>query len=61
MEYNVSIAIDGRINIKVNADNPNEAKENALQAFGSANIGDVECIGFHAVNAEDSNGNLTDY
>lgn len=60
--YDVSIAIDGRMNIRVtDVFTLEEAKEQALIKFGEADIGDVECVDFHAVNATDENGNLTDY
>ena len=61
--YDVSIAINGRIDIHVNnAEDVNDAKEKAITKFrNEANIGDIECIDVHAVNATDANGNLTDY
>lgn len=59
--YYVSIAIDGRITIPVFANDPYEAKHKAKNAFMDTNIGDVECISHKAVNAEDIDGNITDY
>ncbi len=61
MKYVVSLAIDGRIDILVNADDPETAKNKALGKFMDIDIGDVECIDFHAVNATDENDNMTDF
>ena len=60
-KYNVSIAVDGRVNVAVNAASFEEAKEKALADFCDVNIGDVECIGFSAVNAETENEEFHDY
>lgn len=60
--YDVSIAVDGRIYIHIpHAKDANEAKRLALNEFAHANIGEIECIDFHAVNATDKNDNLTDF
>lgn len=62
MKYIVSIAIDGRVDVEVsNASSPEDAKEQALQKFLDINLGAVECVDFHAVNATDENDELTDF
>lgn len=61
MKYTVSIAIDGRIDINVEADNVEDAKNKAYAAFMDADVGEIEIIGSNAVNATDENNNLTDY
>lgn len=60
-KYNVSIAVDGRIDIPVWSDSFESAKEKALEEFASANIGDLECVDFHAVNAESDTGEFIDF
>ena len=61
MRYVVSLAMDGRIDIVVDADDPETAKNKALDKFISVDIGEVECIDYHAVNATDENDNITDF
>lgn len=61
MMYNVSLAIDGRIDVQVRANSFEEAKKKADTAFGSADITTMECIGWHAVNAEREDGEFRDY
>lgn len=61
MVYSVSIAVDGRLDIQVEADNPNEAREKALSAFAVADLSRMEIVGRDAVNCEDEDGNLTDF
>lgn len=61
MRYAVSLAIDGRIDIVVDADDPETAKNKALDKFISIDIGEVECVNVYAVNATDENGDITDF
>lgn len=61
MKYYVSIAVDGRVGVVVDAVDPAEAKYLAYDAFLDTNIGEVEVVDYKAVNAEDEQGNLTDY
>ena len=61
MKYYVSIAVDGRVCIEVEADNFNEARDKANDTLCEINLGQLECIEWHAVNAEDENGKFVDY
>lgn len=61
MKYYVSIAVDGRVSVVVDAVDPAEAKYLAYDAFLDTNLGEVDVVGYKAVNAEDEQGNLTDY
>lgn len=60
-EYTVSIAVDGRIDIKVKASSFEEAKGKANIAFADANLGKLECISWTAINAEREDGEFRDY
>lgn len=56
----VSLAVDGRVDIEVNAHSPLQAKNAAMEAFSEANVGDVECLGVIAVSATNlANGQTT--
>ena len=61
--YIVSIAVDSRIDVPVSAKTPEEAKEKALIEFMFLNLqkANQDVISYHAVNATDENGNLTDF
>lgn len=61
MKYTVSIAIDGRVDVDVEADNAEAAKDKALQALMDIDMGNIELIHTSAVNATDENDNLTDF
>lgn len=61
MKYIVSIAVDGRIDVEVNANSLEEARELAENEFCYADIGELDCIGHKAVNATDEAGILTDF
>lgn len=61
MKYTVSVAIDGRIDVEVEADSFEEAKENARYEFGNCDWNMMELVDAHAVNAEDENGVFVDY
>ena len=61
MKYTVSLAIDGRVDVDVDADNAETAKDKALGALMDIDVGNVELIHVSAVNATDENDNLTDY
>ena len=58
MKYTVSIAVDGRIDIEVDANNKDEAREKALDAFANADLSKMEVVGTSAVNCSDDDGNL---
>lgn len=61
MKYIVSVAIDGRLDVEVEADNFEAAKENARYEFGNYDWNMMELVNVHAVNAEDENGIFVDY
>jgi hypothetical protein len=59
MKYNVSLAIDGRIDVQVEADNFEEARSKA--SLDGVDLNDMDIINCSAVNAEDENGVFKDY
>ena len=61
MKYTVSVAINGRIDVEVEAENFEEAKEKASQEVCEADFGSLECIDWYAVNAEADDGEFQDY
>ena len=61
MEYTVRFKIDGRLDVKVEAENAQEAFEKAKEAFADADLKDMEFVGGSPVNCSDEDGNLTDY
>ena len=61
MEYTISFKVDGRLSVKVQADNIQEAFEKGKVAFEDADLKDMEFIDAEPVNCTDEDGNLTDY
>ena len=61
MKYIVSIAVDGRIDVEVEADSFEDAKAKACAEVCDLNFGNLECIEWNAVNAEDENCVFKDY
>ena len=61
MKYVVGIAVDGRVYIEVEANDFSDAKEKANDIFMDLDLGQLECIEWHNVNAEDEDGNMIDY
>lgn len=61
MKYTVSVAIDGRIDVEVEANNFEEAKELAKYAIEDCDLDTMEFVGCKPVNAEDENGMFMDY
>lgn len=61
MKYAVSVAIDGRLLVEVDAQSFEEAKEKAVFAAGCSNWNCAELVSLTAVNAEDENGTFVDY
>lgn len=61
MKYNVTLAVDGRITLEVEATSFKNAKDKAIDAFIDTNIGDIECVGLTAVNAESKDGVFVDF
>lgn len=63
VEYTVSIAIDGRLDVTVRAPRGDfeKAKKLACDEICDVDFGALECIEWNAVNAEDEFGELHDY
>ena len=61
MKYTVSIAIDGQIDIQVEADSFEEAELVALGELCYCDLSAMELINTDAVCAEDENGKSFDY
>lgn len=61
MQYIVSMAVESRISIEVEADNFMDAQEAALGKFVSSDLRRMKVVGFHAVNAESETGKFQDY
>lgn len=59
--YTVSIAIDGRLDVRVLADDFKEAKDKALMELMDADLRELDIIGYAAVNAENDEGDFIDY
>ena len=60
-KYMVSIAVNGRVDVEVEADNFEEAKKKACAEVCDLDFGSLECIDWHAVNAENEHGVFKDY
>ena len=58
MKYTVSMAVDGRIDIEVEADTPDEAFEKAEEAFSTADLTKMEIVGRNPVNCSNEDGFL---
>lgn len=61
MKYYVGIAVDGRVYLEVEAEDFQEARDKANDMLCEVNLGQLECIEWHTVNAEDENGKFVDY
>lgn len=61
MKFIVSVAIDARIDVPVEANNFEEAREKAQFEVMDVNFNNAECIELTPVNAEDENGVFIDY
>ena len=60
-KYTVSIAVDGRADVHVIANSFEDAKVKACEEIYDVDFGALECIDWHAVNAEREDGKFTDY
>ena len=58
MKYTVSMAVDGRIDIEVDAENALDARVKAREAFATADLSRMIIVGSDAVNCSDEDGNL---
>lgn len=52
-KYIVSLAVDGRVNVEVEAETPEQAMELACDGGATFESGDIEVIDYKAVNAYD--------
>ena len=60
-KFNVSMAVDGRVDVEVFAADFNSAFEKAKIAFMFANLQNMEVVGSKPVNAECEDGEFVDY
>lgn len=61
MKFYVSIAIDGRYEAEVDAENFKNAKEKAIKKYIDADFSELECINCKHINAEREDGEFKDY
>ena len=61
MKYVVSIAVDGRVDVEVEANSFEAARNIACNEVCDMDFGTLEFIEWNAVNAEDENGIFKDY
>lgn len=61
MKYIVSVAIDGRIDVEVEADSFEEAMQLAVYEAGNTDWNMMELVSCNSVNATDENGTFIDY
>ena len=61
MKYYVGIAVDGRVYVEVEAENFEEARDKANDVMCEVNLGQLECINWNVINAEDEKGKFKDY
>ena len=61
MKYIVSVAIDGRIDVEVEANSFEEARQLAVYEAGNTDWNMMELVSCDSVNAEDENGTFIDY
>ena len=60
LKYTVRIAVDGRVDVDVEAETPEEAFDKAKEAFLDADLARMEVVGAKPVNCTDEAGNLVD-
>lgn len=61
MKYYVTLAVDTRINIEVEANNLEEAEVKAQEEFMEVDIGDLDYADSFVVSVEDENGIFVEY
>lgn len=61
MKYYVTLAVDTRINIEVEANNLEEAEVKAQEEFMEVDIGDLNYADSFVVSVEDENGIFVEY
>jgi hypothetical protein len=63
MKYYVSMKVDGRMTVEVDADNAQEAFDKAIAEWETGDFDfnkNMEIVDSYPVNCEDEDGNLTD-
>lgn len=62
MRYHVSMRVDGRISVEVDAANVQDAFDKAIKRWetGDFDFNKMDIVDSYPVNAEDEDGNLTD-
>jgi hypothetical protein len=63
MKYYVSMKVDGRMTVEVDADNAQEAFDKAIAEWQTGDFDfnkNMEIVDSYPVNCEDEDGNLTD-
>ena len=58
MKYIVHMAVDGRIDLEVEAEDPDAAYDEALAAFGDADLSLMEVVDGRPVCCEDGTGTI---
>jgi len=58
MKYVVHMAVDGRIDLEVEADSPEAAYDEAMAAFEDADLSKMDVVDGMPVHCEDENGNI---
>ena len=61
MKYIVSVAIEGRIDVEVEANSFEEARDSAVWGVGNEDWNCMDLVNVKSVNAEDENGKFVDY
>ena len=61
MKYIVSVKIDGRLDVEVNADSFEQARYMAELEAGNCDWNRIEAVDIESVNAEDETGTFIDY
>ena len=61
MKYYVTLAVDTRINIEVEANNLEDAEAKAQEEFMEVDIGDLDYADSFVVSVEDENGVFVEY
>jgi hypothetical protein len=57
-KYTVSMAVDGRIDVEVEAETPDEAFEAAIDAFTEVDLKGMDVVDSHPVNCYDDKGDI---
>lgn len=61
MKYFVSMAVDGRIEVEVEASSPKEAYEKAAEEFCDVDLSKMDYVDANPVSCTDEDGNMTEF